>query len=120
MQRTRDGCSGHGEHVDLLTHLLEAFFVPDAESLFLVDDEQSDVLELKVLGKQAMRADEDIDLAGFEIFENDLLLLGRAEAGDHLDVDGELREAATECLVVLEAEDGGRGEDGYLFRVLYR
>ena len=44
---------------------------------------------------------------------------GGAEAGDHLDVDGEVGEAALEGLVVLEAEDGGGGEDGDLFSVLH-
>ena len=36
------------------------------------------------------------------LFEDDLLLLRGAEAGDHLDVDGEVGEAALEGLVVLE------------------
>ncbi len=47
------------------------------------------------------------------------LLLGGAEAGDHLDVDGELREAALEGFEVLEAEDGGGREDGDLLAVLH-
>ena len=34
---------------------------------------------------------------------------GGAEAGDHLDVDGEVGEAALEGFEVLEGEDGGGG-----------
>ena len=47
------------------------------------------------------------------------LLLGGAEAGDHLDVDGELREALLEGFEVLEAEDGGGCEHRDLLAVLH-
>ena len=66
MQGARDGRGGHGEHVDFLAHLLEAFLVAHAEALFFIDDEQAEVLELDVFGKQAVGADEDVDLAGFD------------------------------------------------------
>ncbi len=52
-----------------------------------------------------MGADENVDLAGFGFFENDLFLFSRAEAGDHLDVDGEVGEALFEGLEVLEAQN---------------
>ncbi len=43
-------------------------------------------------------------------FEDLLFLFGGAEAGDHLDGDGEVGEAFFEGLEVLEAaEDGGGG-----------
>ena len=100
-------------------HLLEAFFVVDAEALLFIDDEQAEVLELEVFGEQAVRADEDVDLAVGDLFEDLFLLFRGAEAGDHLDVDGEVGEAALEGLVVLEGEDRGRREDGDLFGVLH-
>ena len=65
-----------------------------------------------------MGTDEDVDFAVFQAFEDELLLLWGAEAGDHFDVDGELAEALFECFVVLEGEDGGGCEDGHLFSVL--
>src|SRR5277367_4181511 len=109
MQGAWDGRGGHGEYVDGGTHLLEALFVADAEALLFVDDEEAEVLELQVFGEDAVGSDEDVDLALFYFFEDELLLFRRAEAGDHLDVDGEVGEAALEGLVVLEAEDGCRG-----------
>ncbi len=48
----------------LLAHLLDALLVRDAEALLLVDDEQPEILELHVLRQQAVRADDDVDLAG--------------------------------------------------------
>jgi hypothetical protein len=56
-----------------------------------------------------MCADQDVDLSGFELFEDNLLLLWGAEARDHLDRDGELRKTVAEGFVVLEAEHGGGG-----------
>ena len=88
------GVARHGEHVDFLAHLLQALFVADAEALLLVDDQQAEVLKLDVLREDAVGADEDVDLAGLDFLDDDLLLLRRAEARDHLDGDGELREAA--------------------------
>ena len=55
-------------------HLLDPLLVRDAEALLLVDDQQAEIAELHVLRQQAMRADDDLDLAGFEILERRLLL----------------------------------------------
>ena len=107
VQGAGDGRGGHGEDVYGGAHLLQALFVAYAEALFLVDDEQAEVLELEVFGEEAVGADEDVDFAVGYFFEDDLLLFGGAEAGDHLDVDGEVGEAAFEGFVVLEGEDGG-------------
>ena len=119
VQRARNGRGAHGEHVDLLAHLLEPLFVAHAEALLFIDDEQAEILKLDVFRKQAVRADEDVDAAGFDALDDLLLLLRGAEARDHLDVDGELREALLEGLEVLEAEDGGRREDRDLLAVLH-
>ncbi len=101
-------------------HLLEALLVADAEALLFVDDEQAEVLELEVSSTGwrwvPMRM-STLPAAAFSRMS--FLLFGGAEAGDHLDVDGEVGEAALEGLVVLEGEDGGGGEDGDLLAVLH-
>ncbi len=94
VQGARDGRGRHGEHVDLLAHLLDALFVADAEALFFVDDEQAEVGELEVFRKHAVGADEDVDFAGFRFLQNFFLLLGVAEAADHFDGDGKRRRSA--------------------------
>ena len=81
VQRARDGRGRHGEHVDLLAHLLDAFFVADAEALFFVDDQQAEVGELDVFRKNAVRADQDVDLAGFGLLQDFFLLLRRCGSG---------------------------------------
>ena len=81
VQRARDGRGRHGEDVDLLAHLLDAFFVAHAEALFFVDDEQAEVGELQVFREDAVGADEDVDFAGFRFLQNFFLLLRRCGSG---------------------------------------
>ena len=66
--------------------------VLDAEPLLLVDDDEAEVLGRDVAREQAVRADEDVDLAGEEAGERGLLLLVGAEAREHLDLDRVGRE----------------------------
>ena len=119
VEGARNGRGAHGEHVNLLAHLLEPLLVADAETLLFIDDEKAKVLELDVLGKNAVGANENVDLAGFNALDNRLLLLGRAETRNHFDVDGELGEPFFEGLKVLKAEDGSGREHGDLFAILH-
>ena len=81
-----------------------------AEALLFVHDQQAEVVELHVLGKHAMRADQDVHPTGFRFFQNFLLLFFRAEAADHFHAHGKRGEPPLESLVVLEGQDGGRRE----------
>ena len=117
VQRARNGRGRHGQHVHLLAHLLQAFFVAHAEALLFVHDQQAEVGELHVFRNQAMGADQDVDFAGFHLLQNFFLLLRRAEAADHFDGDRKRREALLESFVVLEGEDGGGREHGDLLVV---
>ena len=66
-----------------------------------------------------MRADQNVDAAGRHALDDFFLLLWRSEARDHLDVDGELREALLEGFKMLEAEHGGGREHRDLLAVLH-
>ena len=109
VQRARNRRGGHGQHVHLLAHLFQPLFVPNAKALFLVHNQQSQIGELDVLRKNAMGADQNVDLPGFRLLQNFLLLFRAAEAADHLDRDRERRKALPESFIVLEGEYcGGR------------
>ena len=64
------GVARHRQHVDLAPQLLDPLLVRDAEPLLLVDDQQAEVAELDVLRQQAVRADDDVDLAGGQVRED--------------------------------------------------
>src|SRR6266849_579099 len=72
---------------------------------------------MHVFGEQAMRADDDVDFAGFEAGEDLFLLRGGAEAAEHFDAHGKCGEAALEGFQMLEGQNGGGGEKGDLLVV---
>ena len=93
VERARNRRRAHRQHVDLAAHLLDALLVGDAEALLLVDDQQPEIVEDHVLRQQAVRPDDDVQLAFRQVGQRDLLLGLRAEPADHVDLDRERREA---------------------------
>ena len=89
----------------------------DAEALLLVDDEQAEILEADVLLQELVCADDEIDLASAQIVERFLLLIGRAEAREHVDRHREGAEAARCRDVMLLGQNGGRHQNGDLLAV---
>ncbi len=81
VERPGDRGGGEGEHVGGGTHLLELFLLGHAEALFLVDDDQAQVVELHVLTHQPVGAHDDVDAAPLHLPEDLPLLLGGAEPG---------------------------------------
>jgi hypothetical protein len=65
-------------------------------------------------------ADHDVDLAEGEVRKHLLRFSRGAEAGEHFNPDREGGEAALEGFKVLEAENSGGREDGYLLAVAER
>ena len=63
MQRARNRRGAHGQHVDLLAHLLQPFLVAHAEALLLIHNQQTQILELDIFREQPVRADQNIHLA---------------------------------------------------------
>ena len=49
VQRARNGRGAHGEHVNLLAHLLQPLLVTHTEALLFIDNEQAKILKLDVL-----------------------------------------------------------------------
>ena len=89
----------------------------DAEALLFIHDQETEVMEFDVFGKQAMRSNDDVYFSGFQEHERFLLLGGGAEAAHHVDDRGESSEAALEGFEVLEGEHGSGREHGDLFAV---
>jgi hypothetical protein len=80
----------------------------------LVDDQQAQARELDVLGQQLVRADHDVDRAGFHAGQRGVDFLGGAKARQfgHLHRPG--AEAVDDRLVVLLGQQRGRRQDGHM------
>ena len=70
VQRARDGRGGHRQHVDIDAKFFEPLLMLDAEPLLFVDDHKSQILEVHIVAEEAVRADEDIDLALLGAFDD--------------------------------------------------
>ena len=74
VERARDRRCRQREYIHVFAHFLERFLVPDAEPLFLVHNEQTEILELDLFVEQLVRADNQIDRARLQLFEQRSLL----------------------------------------------
>ena len=83
----------------------------DAEPLFLVDDDKAEALEVDVLGKQRVGADDHVDRAVGKPFLDALGLRRGDEAGEAADADREAFEAGHEIVVMLAREERRRADD---------
>ncbi len=63
LQRARNGRRGQGQDMHLGPHFLQPLLVGDAKVLFLVDDQQPQLLEADPLGQQRVGADDDVHRA---------------------------------------------------------
>ena len=79
LQGARDRRCGQRQHVHIRAQLLELFLVRHAEALFLVDDDQAEVLEAGLLRQDGMGPDHDVHVAGGQPFAGLLHLLGGYE-----------------------------------------
>ena len=95
------GGGGHRKDVYVRAQLLDHFLVGDAEALFLVDDEQPEILELDFASEQLVSSDHDVDRTVRQALCDSACLGGREEAGEHFDADGVICEALRKCLQVL-------------------
>ena len=120
LERARDRRRRHRQDVHRRLQLLEAFLVRDAEALLFIHDEQPEVGEDDILLEQPVGADDDVDLAGGNLFEHARLLFRGDEAAEHDDAHGERRVPLGERGVVLLCEQRRRDEHRDLLPVEHR
>src|SRR5947209_15797248 len=92
----------------------------DAKALLFIDYHQTQIGELDVFRKQAVSADQDVNLAGLDALHNASLFFGGAKATNHLDLDGKCCEAPLECFKVLEGQYGSRRKHRDLLVIAHR
>ena len=120
LERARDRRGRQREHVDVGLDLLDLLFVLYAEALLLVDDQQPEILELDVVGEQAVGADHTVDVAVAHPVHHLLGLAGGEESGEHLDTNRVPGESIGERVAVLARQQCGRCQYGDLLALLDR
>ena len=63
VQRARDRRRSQRQHIDFRAHLLELLFMGHAETLFFIDDQQAEILEIHVGRQQPVGPDHNIHFA---------------------------------------------------------
>ena len=91
-----------------------------AKALLLVHNQQTEVLELHILAQNSMRPDKNIDVALLDAAQYVLGFLRRAEAAQHVHLDGEALEALQDRVVVLLRQNRRRRKNRYLLGVHQR
>jgi hypothetical protein len=95
--------------MDVGAQLLQALLMGDAEALFLIDDHQTEPLEIHRFGEQRMGADDQIDLALGQTRAGGAGFLFGHEAREAAHLQRETGEAFGKALVVLARQKrGGR------------
>ena len=110
-------CSRHGERVDIGLQLAQALLGRHSELLFLVDDEQSEVVPLHGLAYKLVRSDEYINLAFLQIGKHLTSLLGSSGARQIVYTHGHVLQSVAECVVMLECQHRCRHQHSHLLAV---
>ena len=117
-QRPRDRSGGQGQDVHPGPNFFDRLLVGDPEALFLVDDQQAQLLEPDVVGEKAVGADHHVHRPVGQPGDNSPGLGGGEESAEDLNSDGVRGEAVAEGLAVLLGQQGGRNQYGGLSAVL--
>src|SRR5690606_2164320 len=103
--RNRRGGQSQAVHIGL--HVLDLFLVANAEAVFFVDDEESQVLEFYLFREELVRTDDDVYSAHSEFGRNFIGFLITLEAREILDAYWKVLEALYEAIIVLIGKHGG-------------
>ena len=120
LQGPRDGGGREGQRVDIRFEGLQLVLDTHPKLLLFVDDQKAQVLELHAFAHNGMRADQDVHLPAFHLFQGFRQGLARLESVDELHGDRELAQTSAEALVVLHGQDGRGHQHGHLLAVARR
>ena len=120
MKRTGDGRGREAHHIHRLLHLLDLFLVGHTETLFLIDDQQPQILELHIFRKKPVRSDGDVRRAPGQLCQGLPLFLGRTKAAEKFHPHRVVLHPLQEGIVVLLRQDGRRYQIRHLLAVLHR
>src|SRR5690606_26452668 len=75
VERAGDRGCGESEHVDLASQFFESLLVGHTKALLFVNDQESELVEVDIPGKETMGANDNVDAALFEPLKSRKLAL---------------------------------------------
>ena len=113
-QRARNRRGGQGQHIDLGAEGLHGLLVAHAKSVFFVDDQEAQVLELDRLAEQLVGAHHDVHRAIGQAFDGGVDFFGGAKAAHLGHPNRPFAETVHQGLVMLFGQQGGGGQKCHL------
>ena len=111
----RNGRGRQREHIDFGAHGLHGLLVAHAKTVFLVNDEQAQVLEMRAWAEQLVRAHHDVDGAVGHAFEGGSDFFAGAKAADLGHLHRPFAKAVHQRLEMLLSQERGRCQHRHLF-----
>ena len=119
MKCTRNRSRCQGQNIYICLHLLDLFLMGDAKPLFLIYNQQTELLKCHILGQQPMCSDHDIHLAGFQISNRLPNLLRCTETTQQPDLDRKFLHTFFKCIIMLLCKDRSRHKISNLSAIVY-
>ncbi len=110
VERARDRRRAERHHIHRHAERQQPLLVFDAETLLLVDDDQTQIRKPHILAEQAVCPDDNVDLPLAKRGERGVLLLGAPQSREHLDLERVIGESLREGAPVLLREHRRRHE----------
>ena len=120
MQGSRNRGRRQRQYIYVLFYLFDFFLMTDTKTLFLVNDQQSQILADHIFGKNTMGPDHNIHRSFSQTFNRCLLLLWCPETTEQFHIDWEILHTLCKCIVMLLCQNGGRHQINNLFILLHR
>ena len=120
MQSSRNRRRGQSQHVHVLFHLFNLFLMTDTKPLFLVNDQQTQILADHIFGKDTMCSDHDIHRSFFQTFDCRFLLLWCPETAEQFHINWEIFHTLCKRVVMLLRQNRSRYQINNLFILLHR
>ena len=101
-----DGCGGQCQHIDFSAQCLHGLLVAHAEAMFLVNDEQAQIVKARALAEQFVGTYNDVYRSVGQPFQRCRDFPGRAKAAHLNHLDRPLGKTIDQGLVMLLGQQG--------------
>ena len=118
MQRSRNRGCCQRQHIHILFHLFDLFFMCHAKPLFLINDQQTEIFALHILRQQAVGSDHDIHGSTLQPLQSRFLLLRSTEPAHQFHIDRKILHPLCKCIVMLLCQNRRRHQINNLFFLL--